>query len=59
MPERIEKSFLSEQLGQAVTEYALVTAVCVAALLGVLSVFLTATVNFYEDILYLVGLPIP
>jgi len=48
-----------DERGQAMTEYALVVAACVAALLGVLSIFLTATVNYYEDIMYLVGLPFP
>lgn len=48
-----------DERGQAMTEYALVVAACVAALLGVLSVFLTATINYYEDIMYLVGLPFP
>jgi len=45
--------------GQAATEYALAVAACVVALLAVVSVFLTATVSYYENIMYLVGLPFP
>ena len=54
-----DKEGMQDESGQAMTEYALVTALCVVALLGVLSLFLTATVNFYEDLMYLIGLPAP
>ncbi|MBI2195303.1 MAG: Flp family type IVb pilin [Planctomycetes bacterium] len=45
--------------GQALTEYAIVLAACVVALLGVLGAYLTATVGYYEDIMCRLTLPIP
>jgi Flp pilus assembly pilin Flp len=59
MSRKIDGTGIADDRGQAMTEHALVTAACVAALLAVLSVFLTVTVNYYEDIMYLVGLPFP
>ncbi len=49
----------NQRSGQALTEYVLITSLCMLVVLGVMAVFLGYVGSFYLNLLKIVCLPLP